>query len=81
MGMYNWVRVKLDCPYCGKEIRGTDVFQTKDDSWEDLRLVHVDYHTVDEFHAPCPHCEKWIEYVKKPVRVDCLEDFELKEED
>lgn len=80
MGMFNWVRVKIDCPYCKKELPGVETFQTKDDSWEDLRLVHVDYHTVDGFWGDCPHCKKWIEYAKKPVRVDSLEDYELVEE-
>jgi endogenous inhibitor of DNA gyrase (YacG/DUF329 family) len=66
MGMFDWISVPtIDCPYCGKEIPDNSGWQSKDD---DCQLDTIPFHkeTIERFYTSCPHCDKWIEYKRKP---------------
>ena len=57
MGLFNYVDIKMNCPYCKKKIDG---FQTKEGI---LYCDTVPFWSVDNFYTNCKHCKKWVEYV------------------
>lgn len=60
MGMFDWVRVKARCPYCGEVFESSE-FQSKDAECE---LAVIEWNTVDSFYGDCPNkkCGKWLEF-------------------
>lgn len=72
MGMYDDIKLEINCPYCGKKVSG---FQSKSGP---CMLLELEYWEVPNFYTACPHCGKWIEYSRKvtPPRIP-LSDYEL----
>ena len=71
--MYNLVNFEMKCPVCGTQIRE---FQTKSG---ECSLSTVNFSTVDNFYAICPHCNSFIEFYyapKKPKRM--IKDYKMR---
>ena len=62
MGVYNIVRFQINCPVCGKQI---NEFQTKEGAGA---FDVIEYYTINNFHAICPHCQSLIEFYYSPDR-------------
>jgi hypothetical protein len=59
MGLFNYVNLKMPCPYCGEML---EEFQTKDG---DSCMSTVEPWTVYNFYTSCDNCERWVEYIRK----------------
>lgn len=60
MGMFDWVKVEMECPFCGEYLTKDDIFQTKDtDCTMDVKTI--DNPELKRFYGNCPSCKKWIE--------------------
>jgi len=77
MGMFDYVIIRTECPFCRKMITG---FQTKDGNQNFDKLTPEQ---VNRFYTTCPNCRKWVEFNRKvsgeyyvPIQ-DILKDFEL----
>ena len=69
MGLFDWVNVKILCPYCRMSLDG---FQTKDGK----PYCHcVDPDQISNFYTECDHCKKWVEFHRdveyKPREIPC----------
>lgn len=62
MGIFDYVNVKIDCPYCGNPMERN--WQSKDSI---CRLETIDPDCVDRFYQSCDGCEKWVEYSRLEV--------------
>ena len=62
--MFDYVAVKINCPFCKKEIDGIKhrIFQSKDSTCS-LGFIPLD--KVDNFYSSCPHCKRWVEFNRK----------------
>jgi hypothetical protein len=58
MGLFNYVKLLINCPKCGKEI---GEFQTKDDFNNSLYMETVELCSVRECHTSCDNCKTWIQ--------------------
>lgn len=61
MGMFDYIKNELFCPFCGKKITPNS-FQTKDfrnGMFElDIKKIKGVYFSI---HSNCPHCKRWID--------------------
>jgi hypothetical protein len=70
MGIFNYVNLKIPCPYCGEVLSG---FQTKDGV---ACMDTVEPWTVNRFYTNCPGCDHWVEYVRKDNQpIDLIEEY------
>ena len=78
MGMFDYVIIRTECPFCEKMVGG---FQTKDGG---LSFEKLTPSQVECFYTTCPHCNRWIEFNRKNKKDyymsinSLLEEFELK---
>lgn len=56
MGMFDWIKIKLPCPKCGREIGG---FQSKDG---ECLLDCLEFWQVDNFYSYCNDCKAMVTY-------------------
>jgi DNA-directed RNA polymerase subunit RPC12/RpoP len=56
MGMFDYVDLKIECPYCGVILEG---FQSKDSKCE---LDIISPKEVNNTYTSCDNCGKWVEY-------------------
>ena len=65
MGMFDTIKDKLFCPFCGKLSEEND-YQTKDladmlDSWTIKEILkHCDKKDIINIYHECRNCKKWI---------------------
>ena len=72
MGMFDYIKLKIDCPSCGARVTS---FQSKDGP---CYLTELNYWEVDNFYTSCGKCNLWIEYVRKSSKTKVpLSDFKL----
>lgn len=62
MGMFDWVNVEMDCPYCGEKLKG---FQSKDG---DCVLDIVDPDDLSYFKDFCKNCRRTVTFSRQYVR-------------
>jgi hypothetical protein len=76
MGLFNYVKILIPCPKCGREV---GEFQTKDDSCDSLYMELVEFYTVREFHTSCPNCDTWISVKLKKDKLKelTLDDYDI----
>jgi hypothetical protein len=66
MGMFDTIKDKLFCPFCG-ELCEKDDYQTKDlgcmlDSWTIAEILqNCDKKYIIRIYQECKKCKKWIE--------------------
>ena len=70
MGMYDDIKLEIDCPKCGTKMQE---FQSKDGP---CILAELEYWEVSNFYGGCPKCKVWIEFNRKIKEVP-LSDFEM----
>lgn len=58
MGMFDYVNFEMDCPTCGKPMRG---FQSKDALCE-MDLIEPD--DLGNFYSSCRGCKTWVEFTR-----------------
>ena len=58
MGMYDSVKVVMDCPNCDNKL---DDFQSKDGN---CTLSLINPNSVDNFYDYCKSCGTWIEFTR-----------------
>ena len=72
MGMYDYIKLEINCPKCGAKVDG---FQSKDGP---CCLAQLEFWEVDNFYSSCKQCGAWIEYnirgKKSPIP---LTDYEM----
>jgi hypothetical protein len=57
MGMFDWIAFEIDCPKCGKRVKG---FQSKD---HDCKLQVLLPHMVRRMYSSCDDCDIAIEFM------------------
>lgn len=68
MGMFDRIKDKIYCPYCGN-LSEQDEYQTKDlscmlDSWTIDELEQFcDKFDKITFYSECKNCKKWVEII------------------
>jgi ribosomal protein S27AE len=76
MGLFNYVKILIKCPKCGKEI---GEFQTKDDYCNSLYMETVELGSVRECHTVCDNCGAWVQLKLKKERIKklTLDDYDI----
>ena len=67
MGMFDYVNVQMDCPFCDEPLVE---FQTKD-YFNTLSCVEPE--EVANFYTKCDNCGEWVEFVRKRPERKCRE--------
>ena len=68
MGMFDTIKDKIFCPYCGK-LSEENEYQTKDiecmlDRWEIKDLIEFGKSLMTvHFYSECRYCGKWVEII------------------
>ena len=66
MGMFDTIKDKLFCPFCGK-LSEEDEYQTKDlacmlDSWKLSEIAeHCGKRDIMNIYHECKYCKRWVE--------------------
>lgn len=75
MGLFDDVIFEMKCPKCNEEVDG---FQTKDGA---CALHTINFWEVNNFYAPCFHCDAWIEFTikhrERPNRKLTIKDYNM----
>jgi hypothetical protein len=59
MGMFDYVKLKIKCPFCGEEIKN---FQTKDTGCNLCEVEPQDIPFEGEFYSDCNSCGLWVQF-------------------